>query len=227
MDRTTWLASRQAATRADYDVEASGYDSDGYPDEAQRRFVDRLLETCPPGGLVLDAPCGTGKYFGQVTAAGHRVVGIDQSSGMLAEARAKGIATSLEQVSLQELDARHAFDAVMTVDAMENVSPEDWPRVLENLARAARPGACLYLTVEERTDEAAIDDALASLVAAGAPAVRGEVVEGDVAGYHYYPARDAVLRWFGAAGLDVLTEEYVQADAAWGYRHFLLRAARA
>jgi len=81
--------------------------------------------------------------------------------------------------------------------------------------------------VEERTDEAAIDDALASLVAAGAPAVRGEVVEGDVAGYHYYPARDAVLRWFGAAGLDVLTEEYVQADAEWGYRHFLLRAARA
>jgi hypothetical protein len=57
--------------------------------------------------------------------------------------------------------------------------------------------------------------------ACGLPAVHGEVVEGDVAGYHYYPD----LGWLADAGLDVNDEEYSAADDR-GYRHFLLRTAR-
>jgi hypothetical protein len=37
-----------------------------------------------------------------VAAAGNRVVGADQSAGMLAQARARGIAAALDHVSLQE-----------------------------------------------------------------------------------------------------------------------------
>jgi cyclopropane fatty-acyl-phospholipid synthase-like methyltransferase len=223
MDRRTWLAERRAATMAVYDAEASGYEQDEYPVDAQMRFVARLLDICPRDGLVLDAPCGTGKYFPLVAAAGRRVAGIDQSAGMLAEARAKGIAVSLERVGLQELSSDRAFDAVMTIDAMENVSPEDWPLVVSNLHRAVRPGGHLYLTVEE-VDDAVVDAAYASLSARGLPAVRGEIVEGGVASYHYYPGRDRVLTWIAAEGLDVVTEEYGQAGDTWGYRHFLLRS---
>jgi SAM-dependent methyltransferase len=223
MDRPTWLAERRAATIAVYDAEASGYEQDEYPVDAQLRFVARLLDTCPRDGLVLDAPCGTGKYFPLVAAAGRRVAGIDQSAGMLAEARAKGIAVSLEHVALQELAFDRAFDAVMTIDAMENVSPEDWPLVLARLHRAVRPGGHLYMTVEE-VDEVALEAAYASLSADGLPAVRGEVVEGDVAGYHYYPGRERVLAWIAAEGLEVVTEEYEHARDTWGYRHFLLRS---
>jgi hypothetical protein len=79
---------------------------------------------------------------------------------------------------------------------------EDWPRVLANLRHAARPGGVLYLTVEER-DQADIDRAFESLSARGLPAARGEVVEGDVAGYHYYPGRAQVLEWFGRESLTV------------------------
>ena len=143
---------------------------------------------------------------------------------MLAEARAKGIAVSLEHVGLQELSYDRAFDAVMTIDAMENVSPEDWPLVLARLNRAVRPGSHLYLTVEE-VDDVVVDAAHASLSAGGFPAVRGEIVEGDVAGYHYYPGRDRVLTWIAAEGLEVVTEEYQHARDAWGYRHFMLRVA--
>jgi hypothetical protein len=63
VDRRTWLAERRASTIAEYDAEASGYEQDEYPVDAQIRFVARLLDTCPKDGLVLDAPCGTGKYF--------------------------------------------------------------------------------------------------------------------------------------------------------------------
>jgi SAM-dependent methyltransferase len=221
VDREQWLAERAAAVVATYDAEASAYDQNEYPTTSHGRFVGRLLGSVPPGGIVLDAPCGTGRYFGAVVAAGRRVIGVDQSPGMLAQARAKGIAESLVQVRLQDLDFVDEFDAVMTVDAMENICPEDWPRVLANLHRAAHPRAQLYLTVEE-IDEAEVDRAFGALTDSGLPAIRGEVVEGDVAGYHYYPGRDRVLAWVAAEGLDVIEEAFDQ-EEGWGYRHLILR----
>jgi SAM-dependent methyltransferase len=106
------------------------YDTHPYPTGPQEAWVTRLLATCPPGSLVLSAPCGTGRYFSLVEAAGHRVIGIDQSADMLAQAAKLGIAEWLEHIGLQELAVSDRFDAIMTVDAMENVSPEDWPLVL-------------------------------------------------------------------------------------------------
>jgi SAM-dependent methyltransferase len=66
---------------------------------------------------MLDASCGTGKYFLMVAAAGHQVAGADQLVGMLAQARARRIARQLEQVALQDLSYFREFDAVLTVDA--------------------------------------------------------------------------------------------------------------
>jgi len=222
MERSDWLAERLAAVEATYDLEAPAYDEHPYPVEMQHRFVARLLETCPPDGLVLDAPCGTGPYFSQVAAAGRRVVGVDRSAGMLEQARARGIAVALHQVGLRDLAFDGAFDAVMTVDAMENIPPEDWPAVLAGLHRAARPGAHLYLTVEEVAD-ADIEDAWRSLTAQGLPALRGEVIEGDVAGYHFYPGRERVADWLDGEGLRIVAQD-TQDHGDWSYWHLLLRA---
>jgi SAM-dependent methyltransferase len=215
---------RRAAVLAEYDLEAPEYDAQPYPTRSHQAFVNRLLDSCPAGGTVLDAPCGTGKYFDLVRAAGRSVVGIDQSAGMLIQALARGIAVRVDQVGLQELAIDGEFDGAMTIDAMENVPPEDWPLVLANLHRAVRPGAHLYLTVEE-IDEAEIDAAFVDSQARGLPALRGEVMEGDTAGYHFYPAREQVLRWLDAEGLDVVEERFDQEDS-WGYRHLLVRDRR-
>jgi cyclopropane fatty-acyl-phospholipid synthase-like methyltransferase len=221
MDRQAWLAERQAAVVAAYDAEAPDYDENDYPSDVQREWVARALGMIPPGGIVLDAPCGTGKYFPAVAGAGHQVVGADQSAGMLAQARARGIASRLEQVALQDLSYVREFDAVITVDAMENVPPEQWPLVLANLHRAVRPGGVMYLTVEEAR-QPKIDQAYESLSARGLPVVRGETVEGDVAGYHYYPGREHVVRWLREEGLIIIDEGFKWEDG-WGYHHFLLR----
>jgi len=220
--RRAWLQERRAAVVAEYDDEAPTYDEDEYPVPLHGSFVGRLLAMCPPGGLVLDAPCGTGKYFAQVTQAGRRVVGADQSAGMLAQARARGLAEDLVHVGLQELAFDAEFDAAMTIDAMENVPPEDWPLVLRNLARAVRDSGPLYMTVEEST-EATIDEAYRSLTEAGVPAVRGELIEGDVAGYHFYPPRDRVVGWLADAGLEIVDEDFDQQEG-YGYRHLIVRA---
>ncbi len=222
MDRSAWLAERRDAVVASYDAEAPTYDENEYPTGPQQAWVARLLQLCPPGGAVLDAPCGTGRYFPMVAAAGHRIAGVDRSAGMLTQARAREIAFSLEQIALQDLSYSHEFDAVMTIDAMENIPPEDWPLVLANVHRAVRPGGFLYMTVEE-IEEAEIEHAFETLSGRGVPAVRGEVVEGDVANYHYYPGRQRAVDWFAAEGLAIVDEGFKQEDG-WGYRHFLLRS---
>lgn len=224
MDRQTWLDQRRATVLASYDQEAPTYDDHGYPAQAQQDWVARLLCACPAAAKILDAPCGTGKYFPMVAAVGHRVVGADQSAGMLVQAQAHGIAIALDQVRLQELPYAGEFNAVMTIDAMEHVPPEDWPLVLANLHRAARPGGLHYLTVEEVADPV-IEEAFTTLTRRGLPAVRGEVIDGDVAGYHYYPGHDRVTGWFHAARLQIIDEGFNQEDG-WGYRHFLLKRTK-
>ena len=221
MDRAAWLRERRAAVEADYDRDAPTYDLDPYPIELHRTFVDRLVATCPPGGLVLDAPCGTGPYFEQVAASGRHVVGADQSAGMAEQARARGIADRVEHVGLQELAFEAAFDGAMTIDAMEHVPPEDWPTVVANLHRALRPGGHLYVTLEE-VEDAAVAEAFTELSARGVPVVRGEVVEGDTGGYHFYPGRDRALAWLAEGGFEPIAEDTDWRDD-WGYRHLLLR----
>jgi SAM-dependent methyltransferase len=218
-DRATWLADRRAAVQAEYDADAPTYDADPYPAPLHAAFVDRLLARTVPGGLVLDAPCGTGRYFQQVVATGRRIVGVDQSAGMLDVARGRGLAEQLHHVGLEALTFDAEFDAVMTVDAMENVPPEHWPRVVSNLRRALRPTGHAYLTLEETDDD--LDAILERHAGEGLPVVRGEVIEGDVAGYHYYPGRDQAVAWLDAAGFSVIDEGYDQQDG-WGYRHLLL-----
>ena len=222
MDRAAWLRERRDAVRADYDADAATYDDSPYPTTSHTAFIDRLVATCPPGGLVLDAPCGTGQYFARIRDAGRRVVGIDQSAGMLAQARRRGLAERVEQVGLQEMTFEAGFDGAMTVDAMENVPPEDWPLVIGNLRRAVQPGAHLYLTVEE-VEDAEIEAAWDLNRERGLPAIRGEIVEGDTAGYHYYPGRDRVREWLTAEGLELLDEATDQEDG-WAYWHLFVVA---
>ena len=222
MDRLAWLAERRAVVEATYDEEAPTYDeSDIAITPTHSHFVSRLVETCPPGGTVLDAPCGTGRYFPLVQAAGRQVVGADQSAGMLAQAEARRIAVAVHRIGLQELAFEAVVDGVMTIDAMENVPPEDWPVVLANLHRAVRPGGHLYFTVEE-VDDQEIDEAFADATAAGLPAVRGEIVTGDTAGYHYYPGRERVYGWLASEGLEVVEEGYNSGNG-YGYHHLLVR----
>ena len=222
MDRATWLRERRQTTEERHDaIHAFTYDDEfGEISPVHARFVADLLERCPPGGTVLDAACGTGKYFAMVLDTGRRVVGTDQSTGMLARARARFPAVPLERVGLQELVFDGEFDAVMCIDAMENIPPEDWPRVVANLRGALRPGGQLYLTVEE-VDDRELDRALADAATQGLPAVRGELAERG-AGYHYYPSREQVRSWLEEGMLTVVAEEYSAGDG-YGYLHLLAR----
>ncbi len=182
---------------------------------SHQAFVGRLLELTRRRGTLLDAACGTGKYWPLVLASGRTVVGADQSRGMLAAASAKHPDVPVGRIGLQELAFDALFDAVMCVDALKNIGPEDWPVVIANLRHAARPGGHLYVT-SEMLDEQEVRAVYESARAAGAPVVPGELFDG--VGYHFYPEAAEIHAWFHAAGLERLDEQ--EGDE---YRHFLLR----
>ncbi len=222
MNRRAWLDQQRMSAEEQYDqLYALTSDDDSTPSTpTHRQFVEKVIESCPPGGAILDAPCGTGRYFEMVLAAGRIVVGVDQSAGMLARARAKHPEVVLHKVGLQELEFVGAFDAAMCVDAMEYVSPDDWPRVLANLHRAVCGSGLIYLTVEQ-VDPGEIAAAFAEATTEGLPVVHGENLRRG-GGYHYYPALDRVSGWLEAEGLEIVGEG-ISRGRTYGYWHVLAR----
>ena len=222
MDRRAWLDEQRRKAVQRYDrLYSPTYDEDDGPiSSMHRRFVEQLIDSVPRGGAILDAPCGTGRYFPLVLDAGRTVVGVDQSSGMLAKAQAKHPEVVVEQLGLQELAFDGEFDAAMCVDAMEYVFPEDWPLVLSNFRRAVRPGGHVYLTIE-KIDPSEIATVYEEAKADGLPVVHGENIRRG-GGYHYYPTPDRVADWLDGAGLEVV-DEGVSHGSNFAYHHVLAR----
>ena len=119
----------------------------------------RLMDV-EPGATVLDAGCGPGVHSIRVAKEGHRVVGIDISSGMLDQARqraeAAGVANKIEfhQKDLTALDLpdasfRYAFSwgVIIHIPTIE--------KALDELARVVEPGGklALYLTNKHAIDQ--------------------------------------------------------------------------
>ncbi len=140
MDRITWLRELRRECKEEYDREAPLYDEIGgvYSNIAHQRFLQDFLGFLPQNSRILDAACGAGRYLPFLLEKGHSVTAIDQSQGMLARAKAKFPAVQFENIGLQEMAYRDVFDGAICMDAMENVSPEDWPLVLSNFHRALK-----------------------------------------------------------------------------------------
>jgi SAM-dependent methyltransferase len=148
-DRGAWLRSLRRVDEQQEDALADDFDARyGEIQPTHQRFVERFLELLPPGGRVLDAACGTGKYFPMVLASGRQLLGVDHAGAYLDTAGTKFPQVPTDKHDLQDLPCRDEFDGVLCVDAMEFVPPEDWLVVLERFRRALRPGGWLFLTVE-------------------------------------------------------------------------------
>jgi len=239
MERADWLKQMRSKAEALYDQLSPQYwvTFGLYENETHRAYLQKFLERVAPGGAILSAGCGAGRYDGLLLDAGHPVVGIDQSAGMLARARARFPQANYEKIGLQEMAFREAFDGVICMDAMEHVSPEDYPRILRKFQEALKPGGVLYFTMD-RADPGELEEAYERARADGLPVVLGELVNevdaayaqveasdqpvpralADAAVYHFYPSLDQAREWIDQAGLAIEEE-----GAGSGYHHFVAR----
>jgi SAM-dependent methyltransferase len=226
-DRGAWLRDLRRVNERQEDALADDFDAlYGEIEPTHQAFIQRLLSRLPPDGRVLDAACGTGKYFPAVLASGRRLLGVDHAGAYLAKAAAKFPQVPTDKHDLQDLPYQGEFDGVICVDAMEFVPPEDWPQVLGRFHRALRPGGWLYLTVElARQDRVRAGNQQARR--SGLPVVDGEVVwEGPDGYYHHYPSMPQVRAWLADAGFAIEQEaEAPWHDEGYAYHHLLAHAA--
>ncbi len=216
MNRAAWIKEKRRINEERMDAISKDYDEHwGHINPSHAAFLQRFLDLCPPGCTILDAPCGTGKYWPMILDSGRSVFGIDQSRGMLAQAQAKFPNVPVEKMGLQELPYVEAFDGIICMDAMEVIFPEHWQLVLNNLHRALRPGGHLYFTVEI-IDEQELQESMAAAREQGQPIVEGEYAHHG--GYHYYPPLEQVRQWTREAGFTILDE--AEGD---GYQHYLVQ----
>ena len=192
MERADWLKQTRSMAEALYDRFSPLYWVTWglSEDDTHQKYLQKFLERVAPG-VILSAGCGAGRYDGILLEAGHSVVGIDQSAGMLARAREhfpeeRFPKLRYEKVGLQEIALtpayREAFDGVICMDAMEHVCPEDYPGILRGFQQVLKPGGVLYFTtdttdtaVEDKVDLAAVYE---RAKARGLPVVFGEWVNG-------------------------------------------------
>jgi SAM-dependent methyltransferase len=224
MDRAAWLLRLRRENEEQEATFAEEFDATwGAIGQTHRAFVERFLAELPPDGRVLDAACGTGKYFGMVLESGRSVLGVDHTREYLDRARQKHPEAATERHDLQDLPFDGRFDGVLCVDAMEFVPPEDWPLVLERFHRALRPGGWLYLTVE-LNPAGEIRAANQAARAAGLPVVEGEVIWHDPDPYyHYYPSMAQVRGWLSGAGFRIEDEIEGPWTDGYAYHHVLSR----
>ena len=109
------------------------------------------------GLAVLDFNCGCGNDFEHLLSAGHRVVGCDGSTGMLAvaarrhpEAIANGVVI-LYRGQAQELTVDafegHRFDAIISATGgMAYLTDDELQRVHAVLSALLKPGGCMIIT---------------------------------------------------------------------------------
>ncbi|WP_270939063.1 class I SAM-dependent DNA methyltransferase, partial [Falsiroseomonas oryzae] len=143
-----------AYVRELFDQYAARFDADlqgrlGYRTPA---LVAALLEACgvaPDGARrVLDLGCGTGLSGLALKPFARRLVGLDLSPRMLAEARRRGIYDVLEEADLLDWLPRHAgaFDLVAAADVLNYLG--DLRPALAAVAGALAPGGVAAFSIE-------------------------------------------------------------------------------
>ncbi|WP_190086377.1 class I SAM-dependent methyltransferase [Streptomyces longisporoflavus] len=180
-----------------FDAIGAHYDSAFPHKDGQLAAGRRLADALPAGSRVLDVGCGTGVPTArQLTDAGHRVLGIDLSPGMLDIARTNVPSQNADfrQLDLAALraegpDGVGEFDGIAAFFALLMLPRAEIPYALRLLHGLLRPGGLLALSMVE----ADLDDA-------GIPFL-GHTIR--VSGY----LRDELRQVVRDAGFDILDED--------------------
>ena len=215
MNRADWITERLRINEERMDILFSANYDEGWGEieKPHKDFLEKLMILLPTNPFILDAACGTGKYFALLLRYNCKILGIDNSEGMLTQAQTKFPKIQVVKGKLQEISYKEKFDAVICMDAMENIFPEHWLIVLKNFYNATKNGGYIYFTVEVMADEELQKNYKFS-ISQNIPVELGEYLENG--GYHYYPKLEVVREWMRQANLEII-EEYEEGC----YHHFL------
>jgi ubiquinone/menaquinone biosynthesis C-methylase UbiE len=113
------------------------------------------LAGCPPGGDLLDVPCGFGRHSIPLARAGYRVTGVDRAQALLDEAhrRAGGERwPKFVRADYRELPfADESFDAALNMfSSLGYLGDEEDTKALAEIGRVLRAGGRLVIELLHR-----------------------------------------------------------------------------
>ena len=149
-----------------FDAIGSGYeDAFGRPPVVDRA-VQELMRRLEPGSRVLDIGSGTGRpVAADLTAAGHRVTGLDVSSRMVEIAREQVPGATFVHVDVRRWTSPEAsWDAVCAFFPFLQMPRGDTAAVLADVGRWLVPGGWLALVTVPMDAEGVPVDFLGSRV---------------------------------------------------------------
>lgn len=133
-------------TRSDYNLIAEQF-------SGTRSFfwkdLEPFLDYTSSGDKVLDLGCGNGRLFSVLKEKGIDYIGVDNSEGLIAEAKKKFPKTRFEIQDLLNLSfSENTFDKIYCIATLHHIpSNELRLKALEEMKRVLRPGGILILTV--------------------------------------------------------------------------------
>lgn len=118
----------------------------------EQRAVIQLFDTLPVDQVIVDCPCGTGRWWPVLERRAKRIIAIDISPGMLRTAREETQRTNIE-VEVHEGDAEHiplgdeSVDYTFSFALTKHLPLPVQFRVLAEFARISRKGVLSSFSV--------------------------------------------------------------------------------
>ena len=127
------------------------------PERSQQQVegVVKMVELEPPA-RILDLCCGFGRHTVPLARMGYRVMGLDLSPVLLAEARRAaqeaGVDVACHQSDMREIPWREEFDGCVMLGGSFGIfeNEADNERVLQGVARALKPSGRFVLDAANR-----------------------------------------------------------------------------
>lgn len=133
------------------DAVAEDYDRHRFTTPARQRrnlrewnTTLRALQRAAGTRVVLDLPCGTGRFTGNLALAGYEVIAADISVPMMRQAAAKPELAHDNVIGFVQADAEHiplgtgSVDCVMSIRFMHHIDPQTRRRILREMGRVSR-----------------------------------------------------------------------------------------
>ncbi len=110
--------------------------------------INPVCHFCRQGGDLLLIGCGTGRDYLFFQEKGYHCVGIDNSVGMLNEAR-KRVAGKFIQLDLRQLNKLNKkFDGIYCESALTHIPKRELDNIIIKFGKLLRPTGIIYLAIK-------------------------------------------------------------------------------
>ncbi len=109
--------------------------------------IDRFLETARPGGLILDAGCGTGFVHPYFNSRGFDLIGVDTSAEMLSIAKRENSNIEYREMEITNLEfGSDSFDGIWSTGVLVHIPENKLHDAISEFGRVLRKGGPLFIS---------------------------------------------------------------------------------